>query len=97
MKSFSSPKLAMLDCWFVLQFLLFVVVSTDYVEHMEHPLEGLAILGLVRSTFMEEQSSVHKLLYDEKFSGIDIIDLNGRNREDQIEEISIYDDTDSKY
>ena len=46
---------------------------------------------------MEEQSSVHKILYDEKLPGTDLTDLNGRNKEDQIEEISIDDDTDSKY
>ena len=74
-----------------------MVVSTDYVLHMDHPLKGLAIIGLVRSTFIEEQSSVHKLLYDENFPGTDLTDLNGRNKEDQIEEIAIYDDTDSKY
>ena len=46
---------------------------------------------------MEEKSSVHKLLYDENFPSTDLIDINGRNKEDQIEEISIYDDSESKY
>ena len=64
---------------------------------MDHPLKGLSILRLVISTFMEEQSFVHKLLYDEKFPSTYLTDLNGRNKEDQIEEISIDDDTHSKY
>ncbi|KAH9328159.1 hypothetical protein KI387_000267, partial [Taxus chinensis] len=41
------------------------VVSTDYSEKMDRPLQGLAILGLIRPAFMEEQSHVRKFLCDE--------------------------------
>lgn len=72
------------------------VVSTDYAGKMDCPSKGLAILGLIRSAFLEEQSSVHKLLYDEKFPGTDLIDLNGSSKDEQIEEIAIDDDSESE-
>lgn len=72
------------------------VVSTDYSVKMDCPSKGLAMLGLIRPAFMEEQSSVHKFLYDEKFPSTDIIDLNGRTKDEQVEEIAINDDSDSE-
>lgn len=72
------------------------VVSTDYSGKMDCPSKGLAILGLIRPAFMEEQSSVHKFLYDEKIPSTDIIDLNGRSKDEQVEEIAIDDDSDSE-
>jgi len=72
------------------------VVSTDYSVKMDCPSKGLAMLGLIRPAFMEEQSSVHKFLYDEKFPSTDIIDLDGRTKDEQVEEISINDDSDSE-
>eukprot|EP01018_Ginkgo_biloba_P018241 Gb_25444 [translate_table: standard] len=73
------------------------VVSTDYAENMDRPSKGLAILGLIRPAFMEEQSYVRKFLCEEEFSSTDIIDLSGSNKDGQLEEFIInkYNDTET--
>eukprot|EP01018_Ginkgo_biloba_P032857 Gb_40253 [translate_table: standard] len=47
------------------------VVSTDYSEKMDRPSNGLAIIGLIRPAFMEEESYVRKFFYGEDFSSTD--------------------------
>lgn len=47
------------------------VVSTDYLEKMDRPSNGLAIIGLLRPAYVEEESYLRKYLYSPYYSSAD--------------------------
>lgn len=60
------------------------VVSTNDLEKMDRPLQGLAIMGRIRPTLMEEQAQVRKFLFDEQ------------SDDEDLEESVVDEDSDSK-